>query len=558
MNNYLQSYDKDDDEYDNDIQELDKYSYNKYSTYGQKNYNSKYFGKMKLFKRLEIVSPEPYFEDIETFKNNLYNYFQHSTTLRSDQKADIQRFFPKHLISDIYSLYYNDSSKLKFEKLDESNSVKFSILKKVNSYLSKVITNNSYISSYVFLEKICEYLYLNVFDKLSKEEKKELVNNLNNTNPKSKNKPKPKSKSQPKSQPPQSKNNQKNDDNSDSDDNEGSDGNDGNSNDNEGNNQQEQGDGKQSKGNDESGDSSAGKGNAPSQIESIPDIQDDVDKSDIENRVEAELDNSLKQLENFLQEARNQCETLEDAGLDSPSLDKSEQRELLNNLGKLGQIRSFFEKLRANKTQLFRVIEKILNKSTNYLSSKTIIESVNIFEADEINQLENMELLHPIFNNIKLLELETIQKKSIGKIDLYIDISGSMCGKIMKNISSLDLAKALALQMKNLGLLNNLYIFNDHVYPKNAESEINIILISTSGGTNIERVIRHSIETKNNCIILTDAEDSVYTYNEKAFFLGIGNAGMFRYFQNDAQQYLQKKQAICYTGKEFVYDSINH
>ena len=143
--------------------------------------------------------------------------------------------------------------------------------------------------------------------------------------------------------------------------------------------------------------------------------------------------------------------------------------------------------------------------------------------------------------------------KSVGKIDLYIDISGSMssgCGvndTDGNHISRIDFCKSFAAKLIELDMLNNIYLFDNRV-KKYKTDLISVSMLDCGGGTTINNAVR-SIETNGvNALILTDAEDNCNIYSEKAFFIGLKGAN-FNYFNEETiAQYSNRDQVVIFDG----------
>jgi hypothetical protein len=153
------------------------------------------------------------------------------------------------------------------------------------------------------------------------------------------------------------------------------------------------------------------------------------------------------------------------------------------------------------------------------------------------------------------------QHKYMGKVDIYVDISGSMtdtCGiltpgknGLMNHLTKSELAKMIVYKLYKMDMVNNLFLFDAEV-KKVPVTPISIACISGRGGTNIERVVQQVENEQRNAIIVTDAEDGCNIYSPKAFFLGVQGA-QFGYFQRDILKlYSDSKQMIIYNGKDIL------
>ncbi len=198
-------------------------------------------------------------------------------------------------------------------------------------------------------------------------------------------------------------------------------------------------------------------------------------------------------------------------------------------------------------------LKKLLDKSASYFSSKKKVIHEDLFNSDNISGLEEFEFLHPKLRKLFAEDIMVKDTKSIGKIDVYIDISGSMsdsCGVTNKDgdrISRIDFCKSMVAKLAEMDMLNDVYIFNN-VVKKYKKDPISIAMLDTSGGTTINKAVESVQSNGVNAIILTDAEDSCNTYSEKAFFIGLKGA-RFSHFKNETiAEYSKNDQVIIFDG----------
>lgn len=526
-------------------------------------------GSISIFKKREIV--QPYLHPIDSRLVNEQVEKTVRTNLRAiDPEIDknYNKLLPTHLINDLYSLYYNPSNRMKFEGLDKTNEVKFGILDSINNSLIKIVTNGSHIGSYVYTEEISKFLYKK-FMEMPPEQRKKLEESLNNCN-QGGNSGQNKQKQQGGGgQQPQNKQDQQSPQNQ--------------------KNQQGQGSGNQpssgkpqgigenlededdSHSNDSKGDeqsqrrgynNSRGSANNSHGHNSNKDMsQEAADQMDQHLKDMVDMLNSKKsqkELEQAFKQAEEKLNKLRDVGVNidnDEEVPEEEKKEIIKNLNNLDSIRLSLSRLNTSKDKILKAVEKILNGTTNYFSQKCITTDVELFEADQLLDINGIELLHPVFRNSRILDLSVTERKYIGKFDLYVDCSGSMscgCGGDLGGVPRIDLAKSLAMQMKELGILGDLYEFEDR--PKKImNTDMSILMMAARGGTNIEHVLQNILKTGNNSVILSDGESYVSSYTHKAFFIGVGTD--FHYFKTDGgigQKFVDEEQCVHYDGKNFV------
>ena len=170
-------------------------------------------------------------------------------------------------------------------------------------------------------------------------------------------------------------------------------------------------------------------------------------------------------------------------------------------------------------------------------------------ESGHVDQVQDIYMLHPKLRKFMIDDIMVKETKKVGKIDLYIDNSGSMsssCGardEYGNFISRINFAKGFALKMLEMDLLNKIYVFNDHVRPRNTNIH-DIAAIKPTGGTNTGGMVNFINKEGRNAIVITDATDSCSVYSEKAYFIGTEGAS-FRNFTNLA---VYKNQMCVFDG----------
>lgn len=547
-------------------------------------------------------------------------------SIRSKAGKLYREAIPDHLIEDIYSIYYNKSSNLEFSELKDSNEVKFKILEKVNNSLLKIVSNNNAIASFMYTKEISHFLMEELLQQLSEEELDQLKNSMRDCNEgegKSKDNEegdsedtdadgegdskdgngksgKGKGKS---SKGSKSKGNGTQGEGSDDSEGEDQDSNEDESGDNsseqdsstendsyneesgefdsdESNNSTDNHTGSPQSQSSSSKDSSKGASksghrknpltghNAKEDTSGVKEWKEKNAKSEKKKSKEEILAEKIESIfsksdvQKRFDEAINKADQLmmdlEKAGINLKEDGLGQIAEIAN----LKEVRNDIHALTMNKRAIAEAIKQILDNSKNYFSKKYKLKEIDLLEADEIEEIYGIEYIHPIFRSTMLDRLSTEERKYQGKIDLFIDVSGSMGSNSgIPGVSNLLFAKSIALAMLSMDLLNNLYTFDTSI-TKIPVNELAILMIGFGGGTSIETVVKHVVNvSKNNAICLTDGEDSVQTYDERMFFMGTIGV-MFSYFSHphqgnkDAngrtagQRYLMNNQCINFDGQK--------
>jgi vacuolar-type H+-ATPase subunit H len=283
---------------------------------------------------------------------------------------------------------------------------------------------------------------------------------------------------------------------------------------------------------------------------------DKCDKS-----MEKMLDNSTakKMLENAINDAQETCHQLDNTmseeqqeqmfeACDSGASEASKiDGNYIENVSR--QIQS----IKLSMGSLKEKIKKLMDRSISYFSAKEEVKYEDLFNADSIAGLDEYVLLHPRLRKFMAEDINIKETKKVGKIDLYIDISGSMasgCGINNDNgdyISKLDFCKAFAFKLKEMDMLNDMYTFQNSVKQISTDV-ITISMIQDSGGTDIDKAVTKIEKNGVNALVITDAEDSCSIYSDKAFFIGVKGSN-FRCFNNDViEEYHKKDQVVVFDG----------
>jgi hypothetical protein len=305
-------------------------------------------------------------------------------------------------------------------------------------------------------------------------------------------------------------------------------------------------------------------------IQQLRDKDDQLDMDDLLNNpnfdsstsdVHDKLDSTLSQesLEKALQESTELCKSLDEV------TDNETQQMLYETVNdskdgadklSVEYIKKASESLKTIKMSMSSLkdrIKKLMDKTTSYFSAKKedIIE--DIFNSDNIAGIDDYISLHPKLRKILIEDVVVKETKSIGKIDIYIDISGSMTSRLNRkddaenSISRIDFAKSFALKMQDQDLLNDVYIFDTRV-KKYKKDEFSLAVLDANGGTNITKVIENIKLKGNNALIITDAEDYCGLYSEKAFFIGVEGARFHHFEPKTRHRYINNGQIIVFDG----------
>ena len=83
-------------------------------------------------------------------------------------------------------------------------------------------------------------------------------------------------------------------------------------------------------------------------------------------------------------------------------------------------------------------------------------------------------------------------------------------------------AKLVALKLAKLGLVEDMYTFDNWISPKLSKMEM--INTDSGGGTSINAVTEQINRLNRPSVVITDAEDSAGIHTNKAYFIGVPGA----------------------------------
>jgi len=272
---------------------------------------------------------------------------------------------------------------------------------------------------------------------------------------------------------------------------------------------------------------------------------------------------SKNMLDRMMKDAQDTCKMM-DENLDQEIQDRLFQEANTPSGGEeagkispsyMRQVEARLATIKLSTGSLKEKIQKLLDKSASYFSSRKIVKYDDLFNADDISGLEDYIFLHPKLRKIFAEDLMIKETKSVGKIDVYVDVSGSMssdCGVRDVNgdsISKIDFSKALIAKLKEMDMLNDVYLFDTRL-KKIKTDLITISMIDCNGGTNIDVAVNSIVKNDVNALVITDAEDRCHIYSEKAFFIGV-EGSRFNHFDTEAiQKYSQRNQVVVFNGSK--------
>lgn len=422
------------------------------------------------------------------------------------EKTGEECTLPQHMINDVYSMYVNKDVKRK--PVDRTNAIKQKVMDKVYNSLTKVVTEDSPLFSQVLTRELAMYM-----QRIERELQEEMEKN-----------------GQGGGGSPFG-----------GDDDEDGEGGQGISEPGDGEGD-EDGQGKQPGGKGASKDHGKGKHG------DLDDIADKVlDKAQNEQQLEQAMNNADKIMKDL-------TEKLGEAAL----ADLSENdADFLNSIEK---IKGALDRVAINKESIKQVLVKILDESQNYFSQKFHTVEETLFEAEQFDDIFGLEFLHPIFRNAELLSPGNATRIYKGKLDLYLDCSGSMGSHENfegTNIRMIDLVKGIAMVLYRMNMIDKLYFFDTQIYEIKNINEFTILGFDRSGGTNFNNVTKQCASNGRNSVVITDGEDSVQNYLKNIFWVGVGGTNFSGWGGEGAfKTYKGMRQCVTYNSGANRFDYV--
>lgn len=560
----------------------------------QTNYKS-FFSNVTYKEKADLI--KPYLHHLDktsliksldyTYNNNdqtlmtLYNQYKVNFPLKAKSiglsdfivsARDVYYSLPKEIIFDIYNQYYNNIQTLRYTDRNQNNKNRYRMIDRFNNPITKVMTNSSSLKSFIFSKYSLNYILtmLVTLKDENFEEFEKFMQALHDNKPTDVNNQNQKSSSQSNTNKEETEDEANETDDSDKD----------------GSGQgiptttsdkfsksldPDDGTFKEQQ-NKASGERTSGAGSGSTYAASLSKQFDKI----IKNYLDAPSDKSSAQekYQSFLEEQ------IEQAKIDSKNLESVLSQEEMNELWKtftdgtneqrkkaivktdshyLNGIHNKLSSITMNTNAVKNKIKHLVDKSISFFSAKEINYYDNFIESPKIDELIDMELLHPKFRSVMIEDMLVKETKKIGKIDVYVDVSGSMSSSAQiendkggyLDISRSTFAKSLVLKLKKMDLVNEVYSFENRVH-KEGSKLIDILSLDGNGGTDLDKVIEKIRLNDKNALIITDAEDRCTKYSDKAFFIGVSGSRFNAFDTQVLREYHSKKQMVIFDGNRVL------
>ena len=526
--------------------------------------------KRPVIERAELIKPYLHWLDAKRLRQQVERPMQSESTLEvltrrfeGERKIDrtklimdtmnfFNKEFPQELSADMFNLYNKRSEKLNYKARSSENLFRYKVLDKILDPIDRMITEGSNVKSMIMTRSMVQYFcmlmaYQKQVDPDKYEEMKQAMSSKGDGESRQKSDGKGKNKNQKDKSDPQdgqsdgspqdSGDPQDSQDGGDSQDSNGQDGQDPQDSSNDSNANGE--DSAQEQTSKQSGRGKSGKASmTPEQA--------------LEKLMKNEKMESLQ--EDLLNQAREAIQDLNEI------MDEQEQEVMWENAtdsntgfdkATISALVDSYRKTKMSMEAAAKVIRKLLDKSKNYFNGKETPEFESLFESSSVGDIVDLELLHPKLRKFFADDIMVKNIKREGKINVYIDISGSMSSKISIDnqsvISGLDFAKSFVIKMLEMDLVDKVYAFNGEITAVKA-TPLSVSTLKATGGTYISGVVQHIEQERVNAIVITDAEDSCYLYSAYAYFIGILDCKFTSFDRSALKKYAEHAQIVEFDG----------
>lgn len=314
-------------------------------------------------KRPEIV--EPYLNGIDSWNLNddVMSSFKKDNKEGNDGSTKFKRIMKRHFINDIFGLFYNEHEELKLAKRTDWNDFRYKLLEKVNKSGIKILSRKSTFASTLFTQEISKYFY-ELYKDLTPEAMEELEKMMNG----------------------QGEGDEEGDGEGEG---EGSGSGDGNEDGREGHQ------------------SGTGIGKGTSNYA----VQEMLEKILGSKKSEDALEQAIKN-------AEKKVEMMEQAGIE---VNETNAREMIGKVDVLEKHRADITQLNISREGILKAVKKIMDKSTTYFSARYKTDEHDLYDAEDLSNIEGLELLHPVFRKGRINDIVAHEKRYFGKYTLYVD-----------------------------------------------------------------------------------------------------------------------------------------
>jgi hypothetical protein len=296
----------------------------------------------------------------------------------------------------------------------------------------------------------------------------------------------------------------------------------------------------------------------------------DIDKHKFlkENQIREELKNTLNNITNSINDTFNNSnletlieeindfsskyKVLKTEGLITNNQLWADRHISLRNMNNLTKLEFVDEVSKINISERVKIPKKDFIKALTYKlfedSIKGItsikINDIEFLDSEFIEELHELQYLHPMFKNMMIDEVYSQTSSRSGKFNIYIDFSGSM------NTQNLYMIKSIVSQLIEFKLVRDIYYFDTAIYRVLGTTPVatNNLMVSatTQGGTDLDKVILDTKKKNIKSIIFTDGQDNVGTYSENAVLIGIEDSSFYGISDKVLHKYITNNQILFF------------
>lgn len=214
------------------------------------------------------------------------------------------------------------------------------------------------------------------------------------------------------------------------------------------------------------------------------------------------------------------------------------------------ELKSMFDEIsdyNFNMDALKQPLKKIIEKAASKFKSEKEYFYDSFIDDPMVSELIDHAYLHPKLRKLFIEDLQIKDFRTFGKIDVYVDVSGSMgsgCG--FGNLSRIRFSQVLLYKLIKMDAVDKIFLFNNSV--REIKTDVKAVMkIGYSGGTSFNNVAKH-IKNRDaaNVLMITDCDDSLYEYLPNLFVLGVAGSS----FHGFHQDYHNTGQLIHFNGTE--------
>lgn len=285
----------------------------------------------------------------------------------------------------------------------------------------------------------------------------------------------------------------------------------------------------------------------------------DAEKEAVNTMIDAMDESSISRMQN--QSIKQAVETSKEiSSLNSSKSSKPTNSyslsDSIKSVDDYNSVKHILNNMKVSKSDKF--IKRILNSSISGVRCDIKKQHLDLSEVNNIymHELYGSEFLNKNFKRLFVDEITVKKNKKSGKIDLFLDCSGSM-GYSDEENSPFIRVKSLAVYMIKKNMVNNVYFFDNSIHgPYDSSKIIDIISFESGGGTNFKPIVDTVNKSNRRSLVLTDGESSgSIGYNPNIYWCGILSTIDFSRFKKsdgESVKYIENNKCANYSESRGV------